>query len=208
MAEALGCRLTGKGRPMMTPHFRLLLASSLGAAGFLLAHGAQAAVTVIGGGLAEACSQAAVRGESDREYEELCDLAIETEFLNAWDRAGTYVNRGVLRMRRTEYGKAIEDFDQAIRMKPDLGEGYVNRGAAYIGQQRYEASLGEINRGLELGVEEPAKAYYNRALAYEGLEDARSAYFDYQKAQDLAPGWAAPTEQLARFTVTRRSTPQ
>ena len=192
----------------MAPPFRILP----GLAGAALARGraggAQAAVTVIGGGLAEACSQAAVRGESGREYEEFCDLAIETEFLNARDRAGTYVNRGVLRMRRADYGKAIEDFDQAIRMKPDLGEGYVNRGAAYIGQERYEESLGEINRGLELGVEEPAKAYYNRALAYEGLEDARSAYFDYQKAQDLAPGWGAPAEQLARVTVTRRTVPR
>ena len=204
----MGRRLIGKGIPKMIPHLRILLASAAAAGTFVLADEARAAVTVIGGGLAEACSQAAVRGESDREYEELCDLAIETEFLNARDRAGTYVNRGVLRMRREEYGKAVEDFDQAIRMKPDLGEGYVNRGAAYIGQQRYEASLGEINRGLELGVEEPAKAYYNRALAYEGLEDARSAYFDYQKAQELAPGWSAPTEQLARFTVTRRSTPE
>lgn len=192
----------------MVPQSRFLLAAAAAAVTLACAAGAQAAVTVIGGGLAEACSQAAVRGESDREYEELCDLAIETEFLNARDRAGTYVNRGVLRMRRTEYGKAIEDFDQAIRMKPDLGEGYVNRGAAYIGQERYEASIGEINRGLELGVEEPAKAYYNRALAYEGLEDARSAYFDYQKAQELAPAWSAPTEQLARFTVTRRTVPQ
>ena len=192
----------------MAPPFRILPGLAGAALALGLAGGAQAAVTVIGGGLAEACSQAAVRGESGREYEEFCDLAIETEFLNARDRAGTYVNRGVLRMRRADYGKAIEDFDQAIRMKPDLGEGYVNRGAAYIGQERYEASIGEINRGLELGVEEPAKAYYNRALAYEGLEDARSAYFDYQKAQELAPGWGAPAEQLARFTVTRRSVPQ
>lgn len=192
----------------MVPQSRFLLATAVAAVALGFAAGAQAAVTVIGGGLAEACSQAAVRGESDREYEELCDLAIETEFLNARDRAGTYVNRGVLRMRRAEYPRAIADFDQAIKMKPDLGEGHVNRGAALIGQKRYAESLPAIDRGLELGVEEPAKAYYNRALAHEGLEDARSAYFDYQKALELAPGWAAPTEQLARFSVTTRTRPQ
>lgn len=166
---------------------------------------AQGAVTVIGGGLAEACSQAAIRGLSDRRLEELCDMALETEPMNARDRAGTYVNRGVLRMRREEYGRAVADFNQAVKIRPELGEGYVNRGAAYIGQRRYAESLPEINRGLELGVEEPAKAYYNRALAHEGLEDARSAYFDYRKALELAPEWALPTEQLARFTVTTRT---
>ncbi|MDO8901534.1 MAG: tetratricopeptide repeat protein [Phenylobacterium sp.] len=167
--------------------------------------GAHGAVTVIGGGMAEACSRAAVDGRSDRRFEEFCDIALETEFMNARDRAGTHVNRGVLRMRRAEYAPAIADFDLAVKMKPDLGEGHVNRGAALIGQRKYAESLPSIDRGLELGVEEPAKAYYNRALAHEGLEDARSAYLDYQKAQELAPEWAAPAEQLTRFSVTTRT---
>ncbi|MFN3523559.1 MAG: tetratricopeptide repeat protein [Phenylobacterium sp.] len=171
----------------------------LGAAG-----AAQGAVTVLGGGLAEECSRAAVAGETDSRFDDVCTLALETEFLNARDRAGTYVNRGVFRLRRAAFRTAERDFDMAIKAAPDLGEAYVNRGAAYIGQRRYAESIGEINRGLELGVEEPAKAYYNRALAYEGLEDAKSAYFDYQKAIEIEPEWAAPREQLTRFTVTRR----
>jgi tetratricopeptide (TPR) repeat protein len=180
-------------------------AAALGAALVMTAaSGAQAAVTVIGGGLAEACANAAIAGESDRRFDELCTMALETEYLNARDRAGTYVNRGVLRLRRADFQVAERDFDMAIRAKSDLGEAYVNRGAAYIGQQRYAESLTQINRGLELGVEEPAKAYYNRALAHEGLEDAKSAYFDYQKAIEISPDWGAPKEQLTRFTVTRR----
>jgi tetratricopeptide (TPR) repeat protein len=170
----------------------------------LLAGSANAAVTVIGGGLAQACSQAAIAGETDAKFQDLCTLALDTEFLNARDRAGTYVNRGVLKLRKADWNQARRDFDSALKLKPDLGEAYVNRGAAAIGQKRYAESLPDINKGLELGVEEPAKAYYNRALAYEGLEDAKSAYFDYQKAIELSPDWAAPREQLTRFTVSRR----
>jgi len=178
--------------------------TALGAAVVLAAAGsANAAVSVIGGGLAQACSQAAIRGESAAEYEALCTTALETEFLNVRDRAGTYVNRGVFKLRRAQYAEAVRDFDLAIRLKPDVGEAYVNRGAAYIGQKRYADSLIEIDKGLELGVEEPAKAYYNRALAHEGLEDAKSAHFDYQKALELKPEWSAPREQLVRFTVSR-----
>jgi tetratricopeptide (TPR) repeat protein len=114
------------------------------------------------------------------------------------------VNRGVLKLRKADWNQARHDFDSALKLKPDLGEAYVNRGAAAIGQKRYAESLPDINKGLELGVEEPAKAYYNRALAYEGLEDAKSAYFDYQKAIEISPDWAAPREQLTRFTVSRR----
>lgn len=170
----------------------------------LCAGSAQAAVTVIGGGLAQACSQAAVGGESDFKFQQLCTDALDSEFMNARDRAGTLVNRGVLKLRRGTYPEATRDFDQAVKIQPTMGEAYVNRGAASIGQRRYADSLPDINKGLELGVQEPAKAYYNRALAYEGLEDAKSAYFDYQKAVEMQPEWAAPREQLTRFSVSRR----
>ena len=101
-----------------------------------------------------------------------------------------------MKLRRTNYDAAVLDFNQAVRIKPDMGEGYVNRGAAAIGQHRYPEGLADLNKGIELGVDEPAKAYYNRALAYEGLDDAKAAYFDYQKAVELSPDWTAPKEQL------------
>jgi tetratricopeptide (TPR) repeat protein len=183
---------------------RWLIAGAALTAILALSNAANAAVTVIGGGLAEACSNAAITGKSDRKFEELCTRAIDEEALTSRDRAGTYVNRGVLKLRRANYDAAILDFNQAVRLKPDMGEGYVNRGAAAIGQHRYPESLADLNKGIALGVDEPAKAYYNRALAYEGLEDAKAAYFDYQKAVELSPDWAAPREQLVRFKVSRK----
>jgi tetratricopeptide (TPR) repeat protein len=181
-----------------------LIAGAALASILALSNAANAAVTVIGGGLAEACSNAAITGKSDRKFEELCTRAIDEEALTSRDRAGTYVNRGVLKLRRANYDAAILDFDQALRLKPDMGEGYVNRGAAAIGQHRYPDGLADLNKAIALGVDEPAKAYYNRALAYEGLEDAKAAYFDYQKAIELSPDWSAPREQLVRFKVSRK----
>ena len=74
----------------------------------------------------------------------------------------------------------------------------------FIAEHRYSDGLADLNKGISLGVEEPEKAYYNRALAYEGLDDVKSAYFDYQKALEIAPNWAAPKQELTRFHVTRR----
>lgn len=183
----------------------LALAAGAGLMTASVATGASAqAVTVLGGGMARECSNAALSGESDIRFEEACTTALATELLDLRDRAGTYINRGVLKLRRKEFASATFDFNRAVEIKPDLGEAYVNRGAAAIGARRYAESLPDINRGLELGVQEPAKAYYNRALAHEGLEDAKSAYFDYQKALELNPEWELPREQLARFTVSRR----
>ncbi|HEX4711923.1 tetratricopeptide repeat protein [Phenylobacterium sp.] len=179
---------------------RLILCAALGA-GLMVATEARASVTVIGGGLAEACSKAALGGQSEYRYEAACTQSIEQEQLSNRDRAGTFVNRGILKLRRLDYAAATKDFDKAVRVKPDLGEAYVNRGAASIGQHRYADGLSDLNKGLQLGIEEPAKAYYNRAIAYEGLDDIKSAYFDYQKAVELSPDWPAPKAELARFHV-------
>jgi tetratricopeptide (TPR) repeat protein len=180
--------------------------ASAGAAALAMATAgsSHAAVTVIGGGMAQACSEAAMGGETDVKFQELCTMALDSEFLDSRDRAGTYINRGVLKLRRGAYADATRDFDNAVRIKPDLGEAYVNRGAASLGMHHFAESLPDINKGIELGIKEPAKAYYNRALAYEGLDDAKSAYFDYQKALEIDPQWDAPREQLTRFTVSRR----
>lgn len=186
---------------LKTPH---LLAFAAAAAAMGWAAGAQAAVTVLGGGMARECSVAALSGLSDSKSEEMCSLALDSELLSLRDRAGTYVNRGVLKLRRKQFADAQWDFNRAIDTKPDLGEAYVNRGAASVGARRYAEGLADLNKALELGVEEPEKAYFNRALAHEGLDNLKAAYFDFRKAQELAPEWEQPTKELARYTVERR----
>lgn len=186
---------------LKTPY---LLAFAAGAALLAYAASSQAAVTVLGGGMARQCSVAALGGLSDIKSEDMCTLALESELLSLRDRAGTYVNRGVLKLRRKEFAAAQWDFNRAIETKSDIGEAYVNRGAAHVGAKRYAEGLADINKALELGVEEPEKAYFNRALAYEGLDNLKAAYFDFRKAQELAPEWEQPTKELARYTVERR----
>jgi len=166
-----------------------------------LAGPAAASVLVLGDSLAADCSKAAFAGRSDPAAVELCGRALEEESLNRRDRAGTFVNRGVMRMRDRDYPAALADFERAIALEPTLGEAYVNRGVARMAEPDYPAALADIERGLELGVDEPAKAYYNRGLVHESLGDAHAAWLDYRKAQELDPDWEAPRKQLKRFTV-------
>ena len=163
-----------------------------------------AAVTVFGNGLAHDCSEAAFRGKSDANSIQKCDEALESEVLDTKDRAGTYINRGVMYLRQGSLKNARKDFDTSIATDPKIGEAWINRGAVAVAEKHYAEGLADINHGLTLGVEAPEKAYYNRALAYEGLEDAKSAYLDYQQALTLKPDWQLPQQQLLRFTVTRR----
>jgi tetratricopeptide (TPR) repeat protein len=105
--------------------------------------------------------------------------------------------------RARDYAAARADLDRAVELEPTLGEAFVNRGVVMMADRDYAQALAEIERGLALGVDEPAKAYYNRALVHESLDDAKAAWLDYRKAQELAPEWEAPRRQLARFTVSK-----
>jgi tetratricopeptide (TPR) repeat protein len=178
----------------------------LGAAAlsFACAGVASAAVTVMGNSSAQECSQAAFHEQADQTSMDACTQAISDGMLDRRDLAGTYINRGVMWMVRRNYAFARNDFQHAIDVDPALGEAWVNRGAVAIIDRRFQDGIDDISKGLTLGTEEPAKAYYNRAVAYEGIDDEKSAYLDYQQALVLKPGWDLPKQELLRFTVTRR----
>lgn len=178
----------------------LVLAAS---AAICLGGEANAATTVLGNGLSAICSQAAKAGADDEPSLEVCTMALETESMRRRDRAGTYVNRGVIKMRRQDYRDALGDFNTAIKLQPDMGEAYINRGGSLVGQKRYMEALLDIDKGLLLNPEEPEKAYYNRGLANEGLDDIKAAYFDYLRAVELAPSWEVPQRELRRFSVVK-----
>lgn len=161
------------------------------------------AVTVLGGGYAEACSVAAISERADQVSLQICTTALDTEMMSPRDRGATFINRGVMKMRSRAFDAARLDFDAGVGLFPQAGEGWANRGAALVGVRRYQDGLNDIDKALAMGVKEPEKAYFNRALADEGLDDEKSAYGDYQKALQLKPGWGLAQQELLRFTVTR-----
>ena len=106
-------------------------------------------------------------------------------------------------MRQRQFTAARADFDEAARIDPNLGEAFVNRGATYVGEERYREGVEQIDKGLAMGVKDPEKAFFNRGLANEGLGDLKAAYKDYTRAAELKPEWVAPKTELARFSVKR-----
>ncbi|MGZ8362728.1 MAG: tetratricopeptide repeat protein [Caulobacteraceae bacterium] len=159
-----------------------------------------------GGGLGRDCYLAAKAHESSGRAQpsdlNICTLALDGA-LSPRDRAATFVNRGIMQMSRQAYAEARADYDAALRIQPNLAEAHVNRGASLIGLGQNAEGVAAIDRGLALGATQPEKAYFNRALAKERLGDVKGAYLDFAEAARLAPAWAAPQRELARFTVTR-----
>jgi tetratricopeptide (TPR) repeat protein len=181
--------------------FRVATGAALAA---FFAGPALAAVTVIGDSSAQQCSDAAYHDRADEASIEICNQAIENSMLGRRDLSGTYINRGVIYMNRGDFNGARDDFNRAIQVDPDIGEAWVNRGAIDILDKRFKDGISDIDKGLSLGTQEPAKAYYNRGVAYESIDDEKSAYLDYQQALTLEPNWDLPKQELLRFTVTRK----
>jgi tetratricopeptide (TPR) repeat protein len=133
----------------------------------------------------------------------ICDLAIAEDTNGHRIASGNYNNRGVIHFSNGNYDAAIKDFEQAVRLQPDLAVGYANIGYTYAAQQRWADALQPLSRGIELNVEELHKAYYNRGIANEETGHINEAYRDYLKASELAPEWADPKRELTRFTVRK-----
>ncbi len=165
---------------------------------------ARAEVAVFGHGTAQECYQAALAGRSDPAALHLCDLALQLDDLIPEDRGGTFINRGVMKLRQRRLDAALADLDAGVKLNPAAGDGWLDHGAVLTALGRYGEGLAELNKSLALGVSQPEKAYFNRAIAEEGQGDETSAYFDYQKALALRPGWDLPKKELTRFTVTRK----
>jgi tetratricopeptide (TPR) repeat protein len=167
------------------------------------ASSAAASETVVGDETAHACFEASRSTRADAGAVHVCDVALEG-LLQPADEGAALVNRGVIRLRRGEYAAAHSDFDAAIPLIPQSGEARFNRGAVFIAEHRYKEAAADLDKAIELGVREPAKAYYYRGIAHDYLDDETAAYQDYKQAEALAPNWDLPKHELQRFTVTRK----
>lgn len=168
---------------------------------------AQGAVTVIGGGLAQACFEAAETGDvAPQQAIQKCDLAIMQESLKRRDKAATYTNRGILYMRIGNNTKALWDYQRSLEMMPTLKEAKVNLGAALYNLKRYPEALVALNEGVGTTSEEARViGYYNRGLTHEKLGDLQSAYEDFRRALEMRPDFKLATQQLERFEVVPAS---
>lgn len=179
---------------------RKLLVLGLAAA-TVLAAPAHALTFVAVGGNATACYDNASNEVNTLDAVGICTTALSVERLSPRDRAATHVNRGILYLRLGHLDRAMQDFDEAVSLYPALAEGHINRGAAYLRQENWRAAAEAISQGLQRDPENPAQAYYNRAVAYEEMGQFRAAYDDYRRAAELAPTWNAPRVELTRFQV-------
>ena len=184
----------------------LVLAVSAAALSATLPASASAspAVTTLGGSFAEGCYQAARKRNASMDTLRTCDYAVAAQPLNAQDTLATYVNRGILRMIRSNYAGADADFTAAAAMDPARSEPWLNLATLRLKQGKSAEALPLFTKAIDLGIEEPEIAYFGRGLAHEDVGNLKAAYADLRRAAELSPTWGEPAKELARYQVRPR----
>ena len=185
---------------------KAMIATTIGFGLAAWAAPADAAISVLGGGLASSCYQAAEFGTDTQEGIKTCTNALNETAMNTRDRAASLINRGILRANAGDFDSAMEDYNHGLMLDATLGEGYVDRGATEIVLKNYQDAVNDITKGISLNSNKIEIAYYDRAIANEALGNIRDAYTDYKKAVELRPDFALATQQLTRFKVVRKHT--
>ena len=84
-----------------------------------------------------------------------------------------YGYRGIAYIKLGQYQRAIEDYNAAIRLKPDYAEAYNSRGIAYLKQGNKEMGCRDAQKACSMGIcktLELAKGYGEPYLGYSFLK--------------------------------------
>jgi tetratricopeptide (TPR) repeat protein len=162
---------------------------------------AQAAVQVIGTGMAHDCFISAKSGVNPRSGLAICNSALDEESLSAENEAATYINRGVIEAALGQNENAMADYNHGIAMEPNLGDAYVDRGSGEIFMKNYDDAMTDINKGIGLGMSYPEIGYYDRGIAEELMGKYKEAYYDLKHALELEPNFTKAADELKYFKV-------
>ena len=138
--------------------------------------------------------------EVKKLFDEACQLSDEGKWEAAiakWDEVIPQLSRDGLRLtahrircigrlKMGDYAGALADCDRMLKISPNFGEAYNNRGNAKNGMGDYVAAIADYDRALEIDPRN-ADAYSNRGNAKYNMGDYAAAIADHDSALAIHP---------------------
>ena len=103
--------------------------------------------------------------------------------------AEAFNTRGIGYRLKGEYDRAIQDYNQAIRINAKFATAYNNRAIAYDTKGDYDRAIADYEQAIKL--KPSAETYFNRGNAHLGKSHYDHAIDDYNQAIKLKPDFAA-----------------
>jgi tetratricopeptide (TPR) repeat protein len=129
----------------------------------------------------------------DRQID-ACTAIIDSGALSQQGLAIAHNTRGNAFLKRQEYGQAIRDYDDSIRLNPSYSKALNDRGVAYTRMQELDRAIGDFDEAIQLSPDY-AIAFANRAQTYQRKGEFNLAVRDYAAAVRLQPQY----EQKIKF---------
>ncbi|GCL41655.1 tetratricopeptide repeat-containing S1 family peptidase [Dolichospermum planctonicum] len=119
-----------------------------------------------------------------REAEAAINKAIELS-----PRAAFYINRGLVRADLGDKQGAIDDYNLAIKINPNIAQAYYNRGIVRDDLGDKPGAIQDYNLAIKINPND-AYAYYNRGIVRYESGNKQEAIDDYTQAIKFNPNYA------------------
>jgi len=128
--------------------------------------------------------QAAMSIRSPQGQVDMFTRCLESGQVSGSAKATTLKQRAIAYMHLGQHQRAVDDIDEAVRIRPGDADNYYLRGVALRALGKLDRALEDTNRAI--GIEpDNAGAYANRAYIYKSLGNASQAKADAQRAREL-----------------------
>ena len=118
-----------------------------------------------------------------------CTAVIRSRNQSKKNLAVAYYRRGRAYHNKSQYDRAIEDYNQTIKLNPKSARAFSNRGLAYARKSQHDRAIKDFDQAIRLSPKE-ASAFSNRGDVYGKKGQLDLAIEDYSQAIKLSPRFA------------------
>ncbi len=118
-------------------------------------------------------------------------LSIVLSISGCAGNAQEHLQKGNSYLEQQQWQEAINEYNSAIKIDPNLAEAYCNRASAYGSLGKLTLAKADLDKAIELNPK-MAKAYDNRGKIYLVSSKYEEAITDFSTAIDFDPTLARP----------------
>ncbi len=129
-----------------------------------------------------------------------CTALIQSGRETGRNLAVSFFHRGRAYYSTQDYDRAVQDFDEAIRLYPSFLNAFFQRGDVYLAKQDYDRAVRDFDEVIRLDPND-AIAFRYRGDVHLAKEDYDRAIQDYDEVLRLDPSDTAAVEARARASA-------
>jgi lipoprotein NlpI len=134
---------------------------------------------------------------------EYCTEAIQSSQLSDQELAIAFSNRGRVYHNKKDYDRAVQDFDQAIRLGLNDADAFYRRGLTYFEKSDYRRAIQDFDQAAKVNPED-VMIFLKRGWAYENTRDYEQAIRDYDRAISLQSNYGPALVRRANAYQEKR----